>query len=166
MDRALKARIGTARLLLQEHSSGPSHKAVSAIQMAAILDMVSTQKLTNIDKSAVCEMVLEVNWYEGHLDKLLGELAEDADEPRKAKRRQLQDFMAIAMYGSRQFWDRMMAESTGKDEKLSLLIGLCISLGLRLPSEPTFKLLCSLWMFMSETREQLMNFRKQFCCSM
>ena len=161
MDRALKARIGTARLLLQEHSSGPSHKAVSAIQMAAILDMVSTQKLTNIDKSAVCEMVLEVNWYEGHLDKLLGELAEDADEPRRAKRRQLQDFMAIAMYGSRQFWDRMMAESTGKDEKLSLLIGLCISLGLRLPSEPTFKLLCSLWMFMSESREQLMNFSQQ-----
>ena len=161
MDRALKARIGTARLLLQEHGSGSSHKAVSAIQMAAILDMVSTQKLTNIDKSAVCEMVLEINWYEGHLDKLLGELAEDADEPRRAKRRQLQDFMAIAMYGSRQFWDQMMAESTGKDAKLSLLIGLCISLGLRLPSEPTFKLLCSLWMFMSETREQLVNFSKQ-----
>ena len=53
-DRALKARIGAARLLLLEHGSGSSHKAVSAIQMAAILDMVSTQKLTNIDKSAVC----------------------------------------------------------------------------------------------------------------
>ena len=90
MDRGLKARIGAARVLLQEHGSGSSHKAVSAIQMAAILDMVSTQKLTNIDKSAVCEMVLEVNWYEGHLDKMLGELAEDADERRRVKRRQLQ----------------------------------------------------------------------------
>ena len=161
MDRGLKARIGAARILLQEHGTGSSHKAVSAIQMAAILDMVNIQKLTNIEKSAVCDMVLEVNWYEGHLEKLLGELADDAGESRRVKRRQLQDFMAIAMYGNRLFWDRMLSQSTGKDEKLSLLIGLCISLGLRLPSEPTYKFVCSLWMFLSETREQLVNFSKQ-----
>ena len=124
MVRGLKARIGAARILLQEHGTGSSHKAVGAIQMAAILDMVINQKLTNIEKSAVCDMVLEVNWYEGHLEKLLGELADDAGDSRRVKRRQLQDFMATAMYGNRLFWDRMLSQSKGKDEKLSLLIGL------------------------------------------
>ena len=61
-------------------------------------------------------MVLEENWYEGHLEKLLGELADGAGDSRRVKRRQLQDFMAIAMYGNRLFWDRMLSQSTGKDE--------------------------------------------------
>ena len=114
MDRALRARIGAARILLEGHNGGSSHKAVSAIQMAAILDMVATQKLNSSEKAEVCELMLEATRYDGDLPKVLGELAEDVGWRRRVKRRTQQDFEAIMMYGNRPFWDRMMSKLRGK----------------------------------------------------
>ncbi len=75
MDRALRASIGAARMLLEGHIGGTSHMAVSAIHMAAILDMVATQKLNSSEKAEVCKLMLEVKWYDGDSPKVLASVA-------------------------------------------------------------------------------------------
>lgn len=51
----------------------------------------------------------------------------------------------------------MIRSGVGKDLKLQRIIRRAFDLGLRTPSEPTLKLMASLWMTISETPETLAN---------
>lgn len=161
MERPLKARLGAARLMLMQQTAGsPTHKAVSGIQCAAIVDLVHTQSLGPEVKAEICQLALAMPWADGDLDKLLSQLA-SGDHPIQQRRRASQDWTAIMSYGDAAFWSRMTSAATPKDEKLHVVLELAIGLGLRLPSEPSVKLLCSLWMASAEAPATLAGYTSQ-----
>ena len=61
------------------------------------------------------------------------------------------------MYGNEEFWQALTNHEETSLSKQAVIIRLAIALGLRLPSEPSAKFMCSLWMVANENRQRCDN---------
>ena len=79
-----------------------------------------------------------------------------------------QNYTSIASYGTAEFWD-IMASAGHREQKLNLIIQLCLALGLRCPAEPTLKYICSFWLVAGDGAEaagKMSSVEKVWCiCS-
>ena len=157
MDRQVRARVGAARLLLQDLVGSPSHAVISHMQCAATCAVLEQAQLSAENRADMATTVLEVQWHGQDLQKVLAALSSDAGQlPRSKRRRSQQSFEALVHYCTEEDWAALLAPGTSTC-KAEAIVNIALGLGLRCPSEPTIKYLCSWWMVCSETEEELLR---------
>jgi len=161
MDRVLKARLGVARILLQQQSGQPGHKTVSAIQSKALSEAIRATELDAGGLSDVCEAVMQLPWHGQDLQGLLAELDKRVEAKRPPTRRSLQCYLAITSYADAGTMEVLNNPSPMSDDKLATILGLALALGLRCPTEPTLKLLCSWWLMTTADWDRATRQHKQ-----
>ena len=134
--------------MLEENATSTHYLALSKIQAVAVADMISAANdLSNETKSELANIVIKMRWAEpAHCDLVLQRLiASDVERPAGSTRRRLQqDYKQIYLYLTGAMWDALKGSSS-PDTKLSALLQHALRLGLRLPSEPTAKMIASIW---------------------
>ena len=153
MERPLRARLGAAKLLLQEHVGKASHQPMSRLQRDAVQDLLKAWSSDAGTRAEISELLLQVPWFGEDGNFLLGLLV-PAEAPAPKRRRAQQSYEAILEYGTQQIWDTLM-NSGPAALKLHTVISWAMGLGLRCPTEHSLKFLTSLWLYVSETQEEL-----------
>ncbi len=116
---------------------------MSELQANAIAAMVQDSSLNAQEMAAVSEAAAKLPWHSpADLARIIGGM-EPAQVPKK--RRVQQDFTSILSYFTEPQWSALLDPTNDADAKLSGILGHCVKLGLRNPTEPTAKLICSLW---------------------
>ena len=137
-----------SRLLLDEAPSTEHYVKLSKIQATAVADMIAAEELSNQTKSDLSVIVAQMPWAQpDHCDMVLAKLVSSdvvKAEPGR-RRRQLQDFRKVYSYLTAAMWEALANDTSSADAKLSALLQHSLRLGLRLPTEPSFKMLASLW---------------------
>jgi hypothetical protein len=155
--RALKTRLGAARLVLEQYPKGsPNHKALSKTQAAALREMLGTAVLTAMDRADLANVVVGINWCEPEdgTSVLAALNPETSTLPPGKRRRTQQDFLAFCNFGTDEFWNQLLGE-VPTSAKLDIILQWAIGLGLRCPSEHTMKWLCSVWLAVGLTEAEL-----------
>jgi hypothetical protein len=155
--RAIKARLGAARLVLEDMEADSStHRAMSRLQSKAFCDMVSATPLPADACSDLAAQAVQMKWH-GHEDltAVLTALTPATSLPPGKRRRCQQNFMNLVNYGTAAFWAELADSSVPSSAKLHSIMTLAIGTGLRCPTEHTVKWLTSWWMVVSETPDQL-----------
>jgi hypothetical protein len=155
--RALKARLGAARLVLEQYPKGsPNHKALSKAQAAALREMLGKAVLTAVDRADLANAVVGINWCEpedGNM-VLAALTPETSTLPPGKRRRSQQDFLGFCNFGTEVFWNQLLGD-VPTSAKLGIILQWAIGLGLRCPSEHTIKWLCSVWLAVGQTEAEL-----------
>jgi hypothetical protein len=155
MDPNVRARLGAARLVLDEHFGTTSHELVSRTQAAALQSVLSGATLTAEQKADLAVGVLQCKWHGLDATAVMQMLAAPVVGHRLGSRRRAsQCFEAMFQYGTEEFWQDLLAPSVAS-VKLDLLLQLAVRLGLRIPSEPTLKFITSWWLVASEDTREL-----------
>jgi len=113
-----------------------------------------TDKLSSETQALLAIDVVQIQWAQPeHSELILSKLAEsDSRYAKKARRRRdQQDCEFMTSYFTSEMWDTMLNAEVTDDAKLLCIITHTIRMGLRLPTEPTHKLMCSLWTLISES---------------
>ena len=138
---------------MEEAAGQPHYDNMSKIQANAISDMCSADSSLNSDsKSSLAEAVMTVRWAKPeHAELVLSTLcAPDARGAKRARRRRdHQDFRCLHLYLSEDMWKGLLDTASSPDAKLQAILQHALRLGLRLPTEPSTKLMCSLWLLVS-----------------
>jgi hypothetical protein len=150
--RAIKARVGAARLLLQQHVAGSAlHVTVSRLQAAAIIELIGQSTLSSQVRADLSGTVLAMNLHQPDMHAVLGALTDGVAVSSLAKRRRMQqNWMAVHNYGTAEFWTRLQDPAMPGSCKLDLILQLAIGLGCRLPTEPSMKWMTSWWLSAAE----------------
>jgi hypothetical protein len=155
--RALKTRLGAARLVLEQYPKGsPTHRALSKTQAAALREMLGTAVLTAMDRADLANVVVGISWCEPEDgNSVLAALTPETSTLQPGKRRRSQqDFLAFCNFGTDEFWNQLLGD-VPTSAKLGIILQWAIGLGLRCPSEHTMKWLCSVWLAVSQTEQEL-----------
>lgn len=160
MNGPVLARIGAARLVLEQVRGQAAHEHISRLQCGALCELFEKAALSAEERAEVASKVIGLAWAADHGMRALGALT-PAEQPGPKRRRAQQNFDAIVSYGTQAFWDHLGQASIVANAKLDAIIGLSIRLGLRCPSEHTLKLMNSLWLFCSEPTEELQRMSSQ-----
>mgnify|MGYP000099285420 CR=1 FL=1 len=150
--RAIKARVGAARLLLDQHVAGSGlHETVSRLQAAAIIELIGQSTLSSQARADLSGTVLAMNLHQPDMHAVLGALGDGVAVATLAKRRRIQqNWMAVHNYGTAEFWTRLQDPAMPGSCKLNLILQLAIGLGCRLPTEPSMKWMTSWWLSVAE----------------
>ncbi len=153
MDIRIRARIGAARLVLQETAGTASHEVVSRAQAAALSSTVATSGLNAEERANLSVVVLGLKWHGDDAASVLQTVSppESSVAMQLKRRRVNQVYDSIVQYGTEEWWQDMTGLNS-QTVKLGLVIMLAIRLGLRCPTEPTLKFLCSLWLVSGDAR--------------
>ena len=151
MSRALFARLGAARLALQDRE-GKILDSLSLVQKNAVLDIARREKdsLSALPPEAlarVVDLATSVPWAQGHLEEVLDNLVrKDAPSPR---RREMQRFMpALLNYFKQTEWQAMM-ESSNAISRVDFLLTRAHQLSGRNLSEHCMKFMAALVMHLA-----------------
>ena len=161
MDREIRARIGTARLLLGRLASCPTqHASASRTQCTALVDAVLRAK--NIDhaaKATLAELAQHVQWEASDAATIARAFCGNDAASHMAtggrSRQPLQDFQNLHNFFLESEWAHLVDSKVSMTVRLDVLIGRCISLTLRNPSEWTFKHMTAMLCVLGENRDRL-----------
>jgi len=103
--------------------------------------------MTAAERADLSVAVLGLKWYGDGATSLLQTLSppETSLAMQLKRRRVNQAYESIIRYGTEEWWQDMTGHNA-QTVKLGLLIMLTIRLGLRCPTEPSLKFICSLWL--------------------
>ena len=147
--RPILARIGATRLLLQEVSATAAHKDVSALQKAALEQLLADHSLGAEQRAALAEDLIKIQWHGQDGLALLSTLTSQASKPAAKRRRCGQSYETIVQFLTEGEWNTLTTDGHPASVKLHVLLSACVSLGLRTPTEPCLKFLASVWMLLA-----------------
>jgi hypothetical protein len=152
----VKGRIGAVRIILQEHRD--EHKAsyshMSLIQASALAELLKSLATSTPEKATLAERLAEIPWASGeHAEIAMAPLAELAKPPKR--RRLQQNFSAYVHYLTIGHWQQMADMEIPPDVKLQGILSHALKLGLRLPTEPSMKLLTTFWLMVTHDGQEL-----------
>ena len=129
--------------------------ALSAVQADAVVAAVASvnEQLTPDERAAVTTLLTAVKFTDVDLTRVLHAVAGTPVACPKRRRAQ-QNYSSAIHYGPEEVWALLASEDASADSKLDAIMQLLCSLGLRLPSEHTVKLVCSWWLMVSESQER------------
>jgi hypothetical protein len=154
--REIKARVGAARLLLEQHVAGSAiHVTVSRLQAAAIIEVIGKSSLSNQVRADLSGTVLALNLHQPDMQAILGALSDGVASSLAKRRRVQQNWMAVHNYGTAEFWMRLKDPAMPGSCKLNLILQLAIGLGCRLPTEPSMKWMTSWWLSIAEEQSEV-----------
>ena len=139
-------------MLLDGHHGTPHAATMSKLQAKTLVAEIGKAGEIPPDvRLSLASEVLACNW--SSLDDstmVLAELQQGGEASQaKRSRRCLQDFKSICEYLSEGMWHALQDPGSSPDSKLSALLQHAMRLGMRTPSEPTVKLLTSLWIIVA-----------------
>lgn len=140
----VSARIGAARIVLEAAQGKPTHEQVSAIQRAALEDILGRATLSAQAIAAISELIVQISWHGQDCVHVLRALGSPTGKTPSQRRAQ-QSWEGVVNYFTATQWETLTQEEHS-NEKLDLILSVCGSLGLRCPTEPSLKLIASLWM--------------------
>ena len=151
--QALRARIGTTRLLL-EKSTGTARRSLSTIQCNAVLEMMdkSEAQFSSEDRANLSDILMSAGFEADHLERLLCRLSSGED----VRRRKQQDHCAFLNYFSENEWAAMQDKDMQCTEIINKMVQVlmdrldCIN-----PSEPTKKLVASAALLISTPADKV-----------
>ena len=161
MDREIRARIGTARLLLERLASCPTeHASASRTQCTALVDAVPRAKnIDNTDKATLGELAQHVQWEASDAATVARAFSCNDAASHMAtggrSRQPLQYFQNLHICVIESGWAHLVDSKASMTVRLDVIIGRCISLTLRNPSEWTFKHMTAMLCVLCEDREHL-----------
>ena len=143
MDRAIleiRARIGSARLLLDRLASCPTERAsASRTQCTALVDVVRRAvNIDNAEKAALAELAQHVQWDASDAATIARAFSGDMATGWRI-RQPLQDFQNIHNFFLESEWACLVDSKASMTVRLDVIMGRGISLTLRNPNEWTFK---------------------------
>jgi hypothetical protein len=159
MFRRVSSRLGAARLVLHDHVGKPTHAGVSKLQLAAMVEVLSDGILSATERADLSNTALVCEWHGQDAMAVLSAMV-PTDSQLVKRRRVQQSYESILAYGTEELWDDLISEFTPAF-KLQKILELSFSLGLRCPTEPTIKFLCSWWILASETDEGIRRMSQQ-----
>jgi hypothetical protein len=144
----LRSRLDLSRLLLDEHKAAPLvAKKLSELQAVAVASMIASAMLSAAEQAELAVIVVAVPWAsEADVAKVLDAFAVAAPLAPGKRRRSQQDFTKVHHYLTARMWEAMLDGTVPSDTKLTALLGHCIHLGMRCPTEPSMKWVCSFWL--------------------
>ena len=152
--RPIKARLGAARLLLEGMRARPTseeYRLASATQRIAVVAAINEHNALHAEERAdLSAMALKVPWAEEDKLMILSKLVQEEPEKMQRTRREQQDFESCPWYFTADEWEVLLDASVPQIVKRDSLVGRCVALGLRCPTETTKKLIASMWMIVSE----------------
>ena len=147
IDVHFRNRLALTRLLLVENASLPMLAKMSELQAAAVASMIASATLSAADQAELSAIAIGVPWTsDADIAKVLNAFAVAAPLAPGKRRRSQQDYTSVHHYLTANMWDGMLDGTVPSDTKLTAFMGHCIHLGMRCPTEPTLKWLCSLWL--------------------
>jgi hypothetical protein len=151
MAREIRARIGSARLLLDVVAGQPSHLAASRTQCVALVETVKRSSVSVDERATLSELALGVQW--AGVD---GKIVAEAFVPAlKGQRHKMQDWQCIHEYFLESEWDHMLGVHATLSSRIEVLLNRAIKLGCRCPSEHTLKHMTSFLLVLSEPADRL-----------
>ena len=154
LPRSLLARLGAARLVLQEAVGSSTHSAVSALQRDALLDLLGKCSLSAEGRATLGEEVVKLPWAGTDVSAVLSAVTGSNGSKVPKRRRIAQSYQSILNYLTSDEW-QILLEQNPSDVKLHVLLGAAIGLGLRCPSEPCLKFLAAAWMCLDKDEASL-----------
>ncbi len=151
MFRRVSSRLGAARLVLHDHVGKPTHAGVSKLQLTTMVEALSDGILSATERADLSNAALACEWHGQDTMAVLSAMVPTNSQIVKRRRVQ-QSYESIVAYGTDELWDDLVSDFTPA-LKLQKILELSLSLGLRCPTEPTIKFLCSWWVVASETDE-------------
>jgi hypothetical protein len=138
--RALKARLGCARLLLLDVDAA-SRRSISQLQAAAVQDLFhrAASELDLDAKASLMEDVQQCQFEASDSAVLMSTIAGSV-EISSSSRRLPQDFCEIFDFLTAMEWSVVLNTKINQNSRMSILLSRALALGCRCPSEPTFKL--------------------------
>ena len=156
MNREVRARIGTARLLLGS-VNGPSHVVASKTQAMALAANVLQQPDISVEeRAALMVLAAAVAWAEPDKHVVMQALA-PAEPTVAASRLPMQNFMPLVEYFTEADWRCLMDPQRGSQVKQDIMFGRALKLGLRNPSEQTVKWLTCVFLLLTEPADVVRN---------
>ena len=140
------------RLMLEQQKHSPSYSTLSAVQAAAVEELLGAADLGADAKLELATLLVGVPWAcDQHAQRAMGPLssAEASGPPAGKRRRGQQDYKRFARYFTSPTWSSLTDPSLSPDAKLSVVLQHLLRLGLRLPTEHSLKLVASFWMVVS-----------------
>ena len=151
-------RLDAAADALAAVAGSAAHAAVSATQAKAVRAALEGVHLANDDAAEIAVKASGMRWFtHAHMQYALAPLevipTDSNGQPKR--RRPNQEYATIVSYLPEGVWSALQEPSNSSQVKLDLLLQFAANAGLRLPSEPTLKLLCSAWLVASESPQEL-----------
>lgn len=151
----LKSRLGAVRVVLDDIAGGPNHSFVSKLQANSLAELIKDSDLTADDAADVGSKVVVMKWHnQCDTDVVMAALLAGNGPAHKRARRANQNFVAVSNYLTATQWETLVSDAP-EGAKLTTILQAAARLGLRLPTEPTIKWLCSLWLACSRRVEHL-----------
>lgn len=155
MSREVRARVGTARLLLAG-LDGVGHAAASKTQAAALVATIKQQASLCIEERAdISALVAEVRWAAGDVDAIMQALSSDEAALAAKSRHAMQSYVDLLDYFTAEEWSVLLNSAATMCHKREVLFTRAAKLGLRAPSESTAKWLTSLLLLLCEPKDAL-----------
>jgi hypothetical protein len=153
MSHDMRARIGSARLLLGPLVGQPTHAPASRTQCIALLDAIQKSSLTIGERASLSALALGVSWCGGDAKSI----ADAFVPPAKLQRQSMQNFEALPEYFVDSEWVLLLDSSKSMTAKSDVIISRAVALGCRCPTEPTMKSFTSLLLVVCEPADQLLT---------
>ena len=153
--RALKARVGATRVILNRHRGDANFEMLSSLQARALADHLKDMKVEPKRLAEASSAVVAIGWARPEDARSVLDVLKTDDRPSTKRRRSQQNYLSIINYGTAEWWEDLMAPETTAAGKLSAICQLALTLGLRLPTEPTAKFMTSLWQCVAQAPDAL-----------
>jgi len=145
--------------LLASLRGQPCLESVAASQAKSVTEGLRGVSLSSEQAAALNSLIIDGDSWPAKLASELIQLIATSTSAcpttTSAARMKQQDFQAITEYFSMSQWHLFSDRSVVEDTKLDVMLDLCLSLGLRCPSEHTFQMLTMLWRLAVSGPEQL-----------
>jgi hypothetical protein len=156
MDRRIRARIGAAKTVLAQYEDAPCQKKlISRNQANALVELfrVATT-LTACERGELLDLVLEISFVGDDACRVMESLSPVDLVVAPTRRRHQQSYLTVYEMFTLAKW-HVLKSTEPAGLKLEIILLMAIRLGLRCPSEPTYKILTTLWLVMSEPPDKL-----------
>jgi len=150
--QTLRGRLGAARMTLEQAAGGGAALlAISRIQARATMDLVDrfNEGLTDEERSLLVTVVMDTHFTDADAAMVIERIASGGEQIKS--RRKQQDFTVFYLYMTDDKWALLLSPDTSAADKEHILFCFLQLLGLRLPSEPTFKTVTSFLMMITES---------------
>lgn len=126
------------------------------------MELIKKASLTAVDAVQINDLAAGIPWSSPvHLQSITSALTAGigaSTKPVAKKRRVQQDFKNFLSYCTEPFWKVFAGPTTAPETRLGELCHFLALLGLRCPTEPTLKLMCSAWVCATHTKQSLASF--------
>ena len=156
--RDLRARLGAARIVLEDHVGRPTHGPVSRTQRAAFLSVLSrVTGLGPLERESLVSMALEANWDSKDTELVVEAIAPSTSCVPKQRSKQQEAAFLVQFFTEWEWVNILLAVDVDALTKMTLILTRATDLGIRIPTEPTFKLWTAFFLVLTETPEALMK---------